>query len=472
MHTWTWIFLASEWVLRIAMLIYVPRRRSPAAARTWLLLIFLEPVVGLILYGLFGRAYLPRWRIELQQRASELIRTEGKDLLSRWSVHPELPPPFAQAVALAEHLGDFGIVGNNRLELLADYEGSIDRLVDDIRAAGHHVHLLYYIFADDGTGRRVAGALSEAARRGVACRVLMDGLASRAAIRTLAPDMRAAGIEVVEMLPVRFLRPHRARIDLRNHRKIAVIDGRVGYVGSQNVVDADFKKGLVYEELVVRLTGPAVLQLQAIFLTDHFLETQSREYAEVLFPEPAPAGTASVQALPSGPGYLHANNLQLIVSLLYAAQKRVVMTTPYFVPDESLLQAMRTAALAGVEVHLVVPAKADQLLVGLCQRSFYEELLEAGVRVHLYRPKFLHAKHVSFDDAVALIGSSNIDVRSFSLNAEVSLIVYDPEVVAALRRVEEENLARCDELRLSDWSQQPLAAQLLQNTARLVDSVL
>jgi len=119
-----------------------------------------------------------------------------------------------------------------------------------------------------------------------------------------------------------------------------------------------------------------------------------------------------------------------------------------------------------------VPAKADQLLVGLCQRSFYEELLEAGVRVHLYRPKFLHAKHVSFDDAVALIGSSNIDVRSFSLNAEVSLIVYDPEVVAALRRVEEENLARCDELRLSDWSQQPLAAQLLQNTARLVDSVL
>jgi cardiolipin synthase len=472
MQTWTWIFLASEWVIRIAMLVYVPHRRSPAAARSWLLLIFVEPFVGLVLYWLFGRAYLPQWRIELQQQASQIIRAHGQDFFGRHATRPKLPSDFLQAVTLAENLGDFGILGGNRLELLSDYEQSIGRLVDDIHAAEHHAHLLYYIFADDRTGRRVADALVEAARRGVACRVLMDSLASGPAIRSLGPSMRAAGIEVVEMLPVRFFRPHHARLDLRNHRKIAVIDGRVAYVGSQNIVNADFKKGLVYKELVARVTGPVVLQLQAIFLTDHYLETKTPDYEEALFPEPVPVGTTVAQALPSGPGYPYANNQRLIVALLYAARKRVVITTPYFVPDEALLQAIQAAVLRGVEVHLVVSHKADQILVGLAQRSFYEELLESGVRIHEYQPGLLHAKHVSIDDAVALIGSSNLDIRSFSLNAEISLIVYDPQVVAELRREQEANMADSQPLTAPTWAERSRTAKILQNTARLVDSVL
>src|SRR5208282_3933698 len=163
-------------------------------------------------------------------------------------------------------------------ELLADYDAAIDRLVADIDGAGHHVHLLYYIFADDETGRRVADALIRAVRRGVRCRVLMDGLASRRSARTLAPRMRAEGIEVHVLLPVGLKLRARTRLDLRNHRKLAVIDGRVGYVGSQNLVNRDFKKGVVNEELVARVTGPVVLQLQAVFLTDRYVETASSEF--------------------------------------------------------------------------------------------------------------------------------------------------------------------------------------------------
>jgi len=246
----------------------------------------------------------------------------------------------------------------------------------------------------------------------------------------------------------------------------------VAYVGSQNLVDADFKPGLVYEELVARLTGPAASQLQVVFLADRYFEIQSGERDEQFFPPPEMSGTAFAQALPSGPGFPLANNQRLIVTLLHAAQRRVVITCPYFVPDESLLQALQTAVLRGVEVHLVTPEQPDQILVCLAQRSFYEELLEAGVKIHLYGRRFLHAKHVSFDDTVAIIGSSNMDIRSFQLNAEISLIVYDREFVEALKAVQDRTLSDAVELTLEGWRNRPRLTKILQNTARLVDSLV
>ena len=445
-------YYLSEWVIRLVMLVYVPQKRSPAAARTWLLLIFVLPWPGLILYGLFGSVYLPRRRVELRARVEHVIRTLGKQFSGPPATHPEPPPPFQQAVTLAERLGYFHPLGGNRVELLPDYGGAIDRLVADIDVAAHHAYLLYYIFADDATGRRVAEALGRAARRGVACRLLLDGLGSRRALRSLAPRLRADGVEVIELFPFRLPWDlFRRRLDLRNHRKIAVFDGRVGHVGSQNVVNADYKPGIVYEELVARVTGPVVAELQAVLLADRYLETETVLGPEAFSPEPVPAGSTLAQVLPSGPGYPQSNNLQLVVTLLHAARRRVVLTTPYFIPDEALMQALAIAAARGVEVHLVVSRKADQFLVGHAQRSYYEDLLEAGVRIHLYRPRFLHAKHLSFDDAVAVIGSSNMDIRSFLLDAEVSLIVYDPDVVTALRAVQERYLASSDLLTAEQW---------------------
>ena len=472
MITWTTLHLVAEWTIRLVMLIYVPQRRSPAAARSWLLLIFIFPYGGLVLYWIFGRPYLPKRRIEIQQRASELARTRGQELFRQYATDPGLADPFRQAVTLAQNLGDFGILGGNAIELLTDYDGNIDRLVGDIDAASQHVHLLYYIYGDDATGRRVAQALAGAVKRGVKCRVLMDALGSKKSLRTLAPLMRGDGIEVYASLPIQLVRRKSARFDLRNHRKIAVVDGRIAYIGSQNLINSDFKPGIIYEELVTRVTGPVVLQLQAIFLTDYYLESNIDLTEPDLFPSQETTGSAAAQALPSGPGFPQANAQRLIVSLLHAAEKRIVITTPYFIPDEALLDAIKIAVLRGVEVHLVVSRIADQVLVCQAQHSYYEELMQAGVHIHLYREHLLHAKHFTFDDQIAVIGSSNLDMRSFLLNAEINLIVHDAQVTAALARIQERYFAESDELTLEAWQQRPRWRKAVENTARLVDSVL
>lgn len=470
--TWAIAYLIFEWTMRLVMLVYVPQRRSPAAARTWLLLIFIQPVVGPILYFFFGRPQLPKRRMEMQAHVTQMLRSHGREALERYSSLPELPEQFVQVVTLAQNLGNFPIVRNNGVELLTDYEGSIDRLIDDIDQAQIHVHLLYYIFADDRTGNRVGDALIRAAGRSVECCVLIDSMASAGARKHLAPRLRKAGVEVRELLPVGLFRRNAARLDLRNHRKIAVIDGKTGYVGSQNIVDDDFKRGLIYEEMVVRVTGPVVAQLQVVFLADRYFEAEVGSPDDRFFPLPDQAGVTPAQILPSGPGYPIANNQRMIVSLLHAARRRVVITTPYFIPDEALLQALQTAVLRGVAVHLVVPEQADQVLVCLAQRSFYEELLASGVRIHVYGRRFLHAKHVTFDDSLALIGSSNMDIRSFQLNAEISLVAYDRAVVGMLRTVQDEQIAASRELALDEWRQRSFGARVLQGTARLVDSVL
>jgi cardiolipin synthase len=471
--TWSDVYYASEWAVRLVMLVYVPQRRTPAAARTWLLLIFLLPWPGLLLYGVFGRAFLPARRRELQSRVLQFLRHEAKDFFRPYQPLVPLDERSAEASRLAEKLGEFPAVRGNRFELLPDYDRSLDRLVADIDGAGHHVHLLYYIFADDVVGRRVEEALSRATARGVECRLLVDAQGSRAFRRTAADRLRAAGIEVCELLRTGVWRRAHARFDLRNHRKIAVIDGRIGYVGSQNIVRSTFKPGLEFEELVTRAEGPIVAQLQAILLADRFVETGQRpNELPPYFPKFDTDGGVAAQALPSGPGYPRQNTLQVVTSLVYDARKSVVITTPYFIPDETLLRALVSAALRGVDVRLIVSRDIDQFLVGFAQRSYYDELLSAGVAVHHYRTRFLHAKHLSIDDAVVVIGSSNMDIRSFALNAEAGVLVYDTALAVELKRVQTRQLAESDRLTLEVWRSRPRTRQVAENVARLFDSLL
>jgi cardiolipin synthase len=278
-------------------------------------------------------------------------------------------------------------------------------------------------------------------------------------------------VEVVSLLSPG---TRRARRDLRNHRKIAVLDGGVGYTGSQNLVDAyDYKgRGLTNEELMVRLEGPVVRQLQAIFLTDRFLETGRDVDEAPLFPALSRAGTVFAQALPSGPTYEAENNERTFVQMLYGARRRIVVTSPYFVPDRPFVEAMQAGAARGLEVHLITPRQADQWLVRLAQESFYEELLAAGVKIHLYRPGFLHAKHISVDDDIAAIGSSNIDMRSFTLNEEAMVVFYDRGLASDLARIQERYIRNSDLLHKEVWARRPPLRQTAQQLARLVDSLL
>ncbi len=472
-HLAATLYFVAEWIVRLTMLFWVPTRRSPEAAKGWLLLIFFLPFPGLILYWLIGRPYLPQWRKERMDKLMPALQAIADRLAKHPNIfRPKVPSELEQAVTLAENLGHMPILGGNQAELLSLYQGSIDRLVHDIDAARNHVHLLYYIFALDDTTRPVCDALARAVKRGVTCRVLVDALGSRRMLKTLLPRLTSAGVQVQQMLPTGFWRRTAGRRDLRNHRKIAVIDGHVGFTGSQNLIRPTFKEGIVYEEMVVRVTGPAVTELQFVFVADWYLETGDVLDTPGVFPDPELTGEVAAQALPSGPGFAPQANQRLVVALIHGARDRVVLTTPYFIPDSPLVQALQMAVQRGAHVHLVVSEKEDQLLVGQAQKSYYEQLLEAGVFVHLFQDEFLHAKHLTIDDQVSLIGSSNMDIRSFVLNAEISLLVYDQNVTRKLQEEQTRYFARSRTLDLEEWRKRGFWPRFGENICRLVSPLL
>lgn len=465
-------FLALEWAIRIAMLMIVPLRRTPDAARGWLLLVFFLPIPGLLLYLLIGRPTFPRWRRRRFVAAKRLIETATQEIVrSRQCCSPRLPANLTSAALLIERLGQFPTLGGNAVELLSGYNDVVARLIDDISSARDHVHIVMYIFADDEVGGRVADALLEAAGRGVCCRVLIDAIGSRPWASRLIERLSAGGVEIARALPVAMLRRRSTRTDLRNHRKMIIVDGRFGYIGSQNLVAADISLGVGNQELVARVGGPIVLELQAVFSADWFLET-----GRMLQPPSSSCqldcGSVVAQLLPSGPDYPVAGAERLIVALIHGARSRIVIVTPYFIPDESLTEALQTAVLRGVAVQIILSRAMDHWLVNFAQRSYYEQLLGFGASIHLFRHGLLHAKHISVDDEICLIGSTNIDIRSFLLNAEASLALYDRGVVEALRVEQVRVLAGSDPLTLQKWEKRPTLVKLTENIARLFSPLL
>jgi len=470
---WAWGFFLSEWAIRLVMLVVVPFRRMPAAAKGWLLLIFFEPWIGLLLYVLIGRSRMPRTRVEQMARLPQVMAKVVQRVLNHPNIfHPELSPGLEWTGYLAEKLGRMPSLGGNAAEIMVDYDAILARLVADIDQARSHVHLLYFIFVDDTATAPVIAALGRAAKRGVACRVLVDSLGSRAALPSLIRKLTALGVDIKQMLPVGLFVRNRARLDLRNHRKIAIMDGRIAFTGSQNLIAADFIAGITFEELVLRLTGPAVLELQYIFTADWYLETNEVLESEDVFPGPEITGSIPIQVLASGPDFPTQNNQRFIVALIHSARKRIKITTPYFIPDEPMLQALETAVLRGVDVRLVLSEIGDHVLVGLAQRSYYEELLEAGIKIHLYQKNFLHAKFLTIDDSIGLVGTSNIDIRSFVLNAELLLVMHDPGMTSRLQAEQQRYIAHCRSLDLQRWQQRPFWIKLAEHLARLLSPLL
>jgi len=472
---WYLGYILGEWVIRLGMLPVVVRGgRRPDSAMAWLLVINFLPFLGLLLYALLGNYRLPQRRV---RRHSELQK-QFNEIRRRLESHPQCQAPpideeYQPIVRLAERLGYYQTLGHNKMELMIDTNQVIDTLISEIDQAKHHVHLLYYIFADDATGRRVADALKRAAARGVQCRVLADAVGSRPFFRTLAPEMRAAGVDVRAALPVNPFRRKAARIDLRNHRKLAVIDGLVAFAGSQNIVDASYgHKDLAWCDMSCRLRGPTVLPLQSVFVIDWYFETDEILSDPEYFPVPPEAGNALIQLLPSGPSYPSENYQRAITAALYAAKRQVIITTPYFIPDEPLLQAVQVAASRGVDVILIVPSRSDQKLVGAAGRAYYSDILRAGARLYLFEAGLLHAKTVTVDDSIAVIGSSNFDIRSFMLNFELSLLVYGPEPTNQLREKQLSYLKDAHELTWEQWRQRPRTVRLFQNIARLFSPLL
>jgi len=478
LHPFDWspttYYLISEWIIRLVMLPVVVQRRPATPAMAWLMIIFFQPWFGLAIYLLFGENRLPLKRIREHALVSAKIRAlSAIESQHRHVVHPPVSPEQTPLVALAERLGEMPIVGGNQVELLTKTDDVIERLIVDIDQAWHHVHLMFYIYADDATGERVAGALARAVKRGVKCRVLADAVGSRPLFKRLARQMREQGIEIYPMLPVGLIRMWFARMDLRNHRKLAVIDGRIAYAGSQNIVNANYgRKDLEWHDMMLRGRGPIVLQLQQVFLEDWYSEAGQTLDDPHLFPTPEVCGEVAAQALPSGPNYPTENYQRLVVTAIYAAQRHVIITSPYLVPDDALLQALECAVLRGVKVELIVPKRSDQILVGAAGRAYYERLLRLGVTVHLHADGLLHAKTMSVDDALALVGSGNFDIRSFYLNFELNMLGYGPEAAAALRFAQRNYIEQSKPLELEEWLKRPRLHRLADNCAKLLSPLL
>ena len=479
----TYVFLAVDVVLRLAALVVVPRNRRPGSAIAWLLAIMVLPIVGFPLYLLLGKAQLPRRRREKQRAVNRLMRVRALEIPDS-ELDPDVPSWLQSAVTLNRELGAFPLTGNNSAELEIDYAASLAGMAADIRGARHEVHLLFYTMVLDKVTEDFFAALTEVAGRGVRVRVLYDHWGSMSHwkhYRAMTRLLDAHGIEHYATMPIKPFRDGAfQRPDLRNHRKLLVVDGQVGWMGSQNVIASHYDKpshvrrGLHWQETMVRLRGPIVSEINLLFATDWYYESSEQlSMQTVVTRAEDTSGSYECQLVPSGPGFIAENNLLLFNQLFYSADHRISAVTPYFVPDESMLSALITAARRGVQVELFVSEIGDQFLVHHAQRSYYTALLEAGVTIWLHRPPtVLHAKHVTIDDSVTVIGSSNMDIRSFVLQMESSLMVGGTDFMQKVRAVEETYRSHSRPLTLEEWRQRPRLVHVLDNLARLASSVV
>ena len=430
---WGFVYVASEWLVRVAALVYVPQRRAPSAARAWLLLIFFLPWPGVLLYLLIGRAYMPRRRFKIQKQIFELVRHLATRALSfDASVAQAVSPELLPALRLADRLSEFPAVGGNRFTLLprTTPRSTASSPTSMARNATFTCCSTSSRTTRSGDGSPTRSCAQPGAASRCACSWMRSARAQ--ALKRLGPSLRAAGVEVVSLMPLaavgserRALRPPQPPQDRRGRRQ------QCAYFGSQNIVSAHANRGMVNEEMLVRATGPIVRHLHAVLLGDRYLETGT------LPPEsddltPAPSSQTHrdglAQVVPSGPGYNEGTAEAVMIALMYGARSRVVLTSPYVIPSEPFLSAMCSTARRGVTVDLIVDAESNKPMVQLAQQSYYDAMLRAGVAIHRHRGSFLHAKHMSVDDDVALVGSSNLDIRSFALNAEVSVLICDRAV--------------------------------------------
>lgn len=485
--------LATHIVVGFTAAVVISLTRKPATAIAWILAIIFIPVLGTIAFLLVGFGRLPKRRRDKQHETSRTI-LERSDIDTYRA--PQGDPEWLNtAVALNERLGALPMLSGNTAALIEGYTDSFDAMIADIDAAQQFVHVEFYILVRDDATTPFFAALERACARGVQVRVLSDFVSGYMfpKRRETQAALAAMGAEWRPMLPLRPWRGEWQRPDLRNHRKLVVIDNRIGYTGSQNLIDDSYhkpkslKRGLHWLELMARFEGPVVGELNAVFISDWYSETDTA-VTEASFSAPhrtpgtdgAGPGTAArlragdidAQIVPSGPSFENDNNLKLFVMLIHNAHRRVSITSPYFVPDESTLLALITAASRGVAVELFVSEIGDQFLVYHAQRSYYTALLNAGVAIYLYRaPTVLHSKHFTIDEDVSVIGSSNMDIRSFSLNMEVSVLVRSREFCDRMREVEDHYRAQSVRLTPEVWARRPVHERVLDGLARLTSAL-
>lgn len=429
---------------------------SPPARLAWFIILNVLPYAGSAIYFLFGEIDIGHRARKRHHAVFDEIRRKASAFMGREEEVKDLIDPLYHApFRYTGSINGFYPVDGNRAELMAHGGETREWLVADIDAATDHVHVLYYIWLEDNTGTEVAQALIRAAQRGVTCRAMADGLGSRALVKSgLWQQMKDAGVHLAVAFPLD--NPIKtiltSRLDLRNHRKITVIDGRVTYCGSRNSADPEFTVKAKYApwiDIMLRFEGPVVAQNQLLFASDWMQATGESLEQFPLIAEPVEGGFPA-QVMGDGPTERRSATPQMFANLIASAQHELTLTTPYFVPDATVFEALCAAGHRGVKVSLTFPQNNDSWIVSAASRSYYRKLLEAGCEIHEFKDGLLHAKILTIDSKISLIGSSNLDLRSFDLNYENNILLQDEATTSAIYQRQQDYIARSAPVTLTD----------------------
>jgi cardiolipin synthase A/B len=455
--------------------------RSTTKTMAYLLLVIFLPVAGIIFYTLFGINY---WRRKLYDKKSvedkkmldklkKEMKVYGEESIEPSVVEVDSNRELAQMLVKELHSP---LTRRNKVKLLVNGEEKFPEVLEALRNAKHHIHIEYYIYEQDEIGQQIEEILIAKAMEGVAVRFIYDDFGSPSIKRRTEERMKKAGVQIHPFHKVLFYLLAN-RLNYRNHRKIIVIDGQTGFTGGINVSDKYINNKtnkLFWRDTHLRIDGPGVFYLQYLFLSDwNFCCDKILEPDQLHFViNKNNTGDAFVQVSASGPDSFQPSVLFSLLQAIYLAKKELLITTPYFIPGDSILEAIRIAALSGLSVKLLVPGICDSKLVNAASRSYYEDLLLAGVEIYLYRKGFVHAKTLVADGKLSVIGTANMDYRSFELNFEVNVLLYDEPLSQQLRTVFFDDLESAEKIDQKRWCERPAYKQLPEKLARLFSPVL
>lgn len=490
------IFIVVDLVVKIIAIGVVPENRKPSSSTAWLLVILFFPFIGLPLFLLIGSPYINKRRQRIQAQANTLLATGAGNLPSA-PPSAELSGELRGVVELTRSLTALPMVTGSNIGVEMNYQRCFDRMAEQVESAQETVDVEFYIVSRDSSTEGFFQALAAAAGRGVKVRLLLDHIGSRKypGFEEMQSWMTEAGIDWHFMLPFRPFRGSWKRPDLRNHRKLMVVDGRVAMMGSANLIESSYgseknrRLGRHWNDIMIELTGEIVSSLEAVFAVDWYSETgevinihayrphehlaEDHMLPSAHGPEREVGGSVNaLQLLPSGPGFRTSPSLRAFNSLLYTARERIAIVSPYFVPEESLLEAITTAAMRGVGVELYVSEQADQFMVDRAQSSYYQALLDAGVSIYMYpAPEVLHTKCFLIDQSCAVLGSSNMDMRSFGLNYEISLLATGGDIVHQIHEVIAEYQRLSKQVDPQEWPKRPVFRRYSESVMRLTSAL-
>jgi len=471
--------LALHLTIVIGLVIRVLSKRKPTGvSMAWITLLLTFPFAGVVIYVLVGETWLSGTRTKRNAIAIDQLSEPIKAFDRRFGAVFDEKRPAARAVAALGRASGFGPpLGGNAVTLLGNATESFKALIADIESAERSCDLLYYIWQPAGRVLEIHSALIRARKRGVVCRVLVDAVGGGEFLRgPYAEQLQAEGVEVGASLPVNFLRGTLHRVDIRNHRKLAVIDDRVAHVGSLNMADPEFfmrNEGFgKWVDLNCRVSGPAAALLGDLFEADWAMESGEPVRSQIDASATDREGTEIIQVIPSGPGQHTASLFQILTTAVYGATESLTITTPYFIPDEAFVSGLVAAAMRGVDVTLVVPAKVNGPLVRYASMAYYDDLIDAGVKIFLYHKGLLHAKTIAVDDELAVIGTVNIDRRSFWLNYELSLVLHGRVSVESLRAIQNRYLTDSTPITDSPWMRRGRVQKLTEQAMQLLSPIL